>query len=139
MQIDYLGLAKRIAEFRKDRGFTQEELAERAALSPHYVGNIEQGVRKPSLNAVAKLCHALGVTFDQLFADSLTDEMAAGISVYLQDENKLREAPSAFWDELLPLFDWDEEEDSSSFALETWPQIEIEESPRPISLSDLIL
>ena len=39
MQIDYLGLAKRIAEFRKDRGFTQEELAER-----HHVWGVAQHI-----------------------------------------------------------------------------------------------
>ena len=52
---------KHLKELRKERGWTQEELAERADMHFTYVGQIERGIRNPSLVNLYKLAKALGV------------------------------------------------------------------------------
>lgn len=50
-----------IEEFRKDKGMTKSTLAEFAWLERRYLREIEQGDKKPTVNAVYSLCEALGV------------------------------------------------------------------------------
>lgn len=47
---------------RKALGFTLEKLAERAKLSPNYVGTVETGRRDPSLSTVQQIASALGAS-----------------------------------------------------------------------------
>jgi len=51
-----------IRRVRSERGWSQERLAEAAGLTTTYVGQIERGVRIPSLTVVLKLARGLGVT-----------------------------------------------------------------------------
>lgn len=46
---------------------TLEELAERARLTPNYIGTIENGKRDPSLSTVLSLARGLGVPAPELF------------------------------------------------------------------------
>jgi transcriptional regulator with XRE-family HTH domain len=55
---------------REERGYSQEELAERAGLHRNYVGGIERGERNVAIENVAKLAKALSVRTRDLF-DSL--------------------------------------------------------------------
>lgn len=50
-----------IRKKRKRLGFTQEKLAERAELSPNYVGRVERGEEYVSLAALLKIAKALNV------------------------------------------------------------------------------
>ncbi len=45
---------------RKALGLTLEKLAERANLSPNYVGTVESGRRDPSLSTIQQIAKALG-------------------------------------------------------------------------------
>ena len=47
--MDKLVLGKRICEARKARGWTQEMLAERADIGTMYLGEIERGIKAPSI------------------------------------------------------------------------------------------
>lgn len=58
---------KRVAEIRKGRGITQEQLAEMANLTPLAISFIEQGRRWPRIITVHKVAKALGVQVDDLF------------------------------------------------------------------------
>ena len=53
--------AGRLRQARNDKGWTQEDLAESAKLSPRYVGQLERNQASPSLNVVGRLARALGV------------------------------------------------------------------------------
>lgn len=91
MLIDLIGLGNRIRTIRNERHLTQEQLAVYTGLSTHYIGNIEQGVRSPSIGSVFLLCRALGATPDQLFEDSITESMRSGRCERVEDQYALRE------------------------------------------------
>jgi transcriptional regulator with XRE-family HTH domain len=54
---------------RDERGYSQEELAERAGLHRNYVGGVERGERNVALENIVKLAKALSVPPKELFAD----------------------------------------------------------------------
>lgn len=57
-----------VARLRQERGWTQEDLAERADLHRSYLAAIETGSRNPTLDVIVKLAHGLHVPVAQLFA-----------------------------------------------------------------------
>lgn len=54
---------------RARRGWTLEELAERAGLSKTAVNDAERAVRQPQLRTVGRLCDVLDLEFDDVWAD----------------------------------------------------------------------
>lgn len=59
----------KVRSLREERGFSQEELAERADLHRNYVGGVERGERNVGLENIVKLAKALSVSPKELFAD----------------------------------------------------------------------
>lgn len=59
----------RLRQLRDQRGYSQEELAERAGLHRNYVGGIERGERNVALENIVKLAKALSVRPGDLFTD----------------------------------------------------------------------
>jgi transcriptional regulator with XRE-family HTH domain len=51
---------------REALGITLDELAERAGISPNFLGAIELGKREPSLSTIVELAMGLGVTPGEL-------------------------------------------------------------------------
>ncbi|MEE8483274.1 MAG: helix-turn-helix transcriptional regulator [Nitrospinota bacterium] len=64
-ELDLLG--KRIKELRKNRRFSQEQLAEKAGISSKYVSRIEMGHHFPSIGILGKLGHILDVELKDFF------------------------------------------------------------------------
>ena len=62
-----LSLGNRVRQLRDAKGWTQEVMAERAALDRSYIAGIEAGLRNPSIKAVGKVARGLGVTLSELF------------------------------------------------------------------------
>ncbi len=60
---------KRLRELRLRKGFTQEELADRAHLHRNYVGGVERGERNLSLLNIVELAHALSIRAADLLKD----------------------------------------------------------------------
>ena len=69
--VDYELLGKRIKMKRRARKLTQKEVADAVSISPSYYGNIERGLRIPSIDTLVAVANVLGVGADFLLADSL--------------------------------------------------------------------
>lgn len=61
-----VSFGKRLRQLRDDRKMTQEDLADKASLHPTYIGQIERGLRNPSLVNIYKLSKALKVKAGEL-------------------------------------------------------------------------
>ncbi len=61
---------QRIKTLRKERGLTQEELAELSGLDRTYISGIERGLRNVALRNIEALAQALGVSISELFEDA---------------------------------------------------------------------
>jgi transcriptional regulator with XRE-family HTH domain len=57
----------RIRNFRRKIGMNQEKLADKLSLSRVQISNIEVGRSATSVGNIPALCHALGVTPNQIF------------------------------------------------------------------------
>lgn len=54
-------LGEAVRSKRKEAGFSQEKLAEKADLSTVFISRIERGVESPSVDNLLKIAKALGV------------------------------------------------------------------------------
>lgn len=61
--------ATSVKRWRRHRGLSQEELAERADLHRTYISDVERGARNLSLESIDKLARALEISVPILFAD----------------------------------------------------------------------
>lgn len=61
-------MKNRVAEFRKERGLSQEELAEKAGVSRPYLSQIETQRQQTVSNTVMfRIAEALGVSYELIF------------------------------------------------------------------------
>lgn len=59
----------RLREIRRQKGLSQEELAELAGIDRTYVGGVERGERNLSVLNVKRLSDALGINVKDIFDD----------------------------------------------------------------------
>ena len=59
-------LGRRIKELRKNRGFTQEYLAEKLKIEPRQLSKLETGKHYPSFETVTGLLETFDITFEEL-------------------------------------------------------------------------
>lgn len=57
---------KRIRTLRHEKGWSQEELADKVGLHRTYIGSIERGEQNTSIDNIAKLAKSLGVKIEDL-------------------------------------------------------------------------
>jgi transcriptional regulator with XRE-family HTH domain len=60
-------LADRIKFLRRAKDWSQEQLAERAAIQRSYLADLERGRRNPSVRTLVKVANALGIAVSALF------------------------------------------------------------------------
>ena len=58
----------RIRELRAEKGWSQEELADRCGLHRTYIGAVERGEQNISLVNIDRLATTLGVSLSEFFA-----------------------------------------------------------------------
>ena len=60
-------IGQRIRNYRSRRGWSQEKLAEMAGCHPTYIGQVERGEKNATMESIAKISSALGVSLSELF------------------------------------------------------------------------
>src|SRR5437588_13090247 len=62
-----------LRRFRRERGWSQETLAEAAGLTLNYIGNLERGEQTPSLHVLVRLARAFEIDLASLVVDFKQD------------------------------------------------------------------
>jgi len=70
--MDKAELGTMIRRARLAKGYTQEVLAEKANIGTMYIGEIERGVKMPSMKSFIKLIEALEVSADYILRNELS-------------------------------------------------------------------
>ena len=69
MGVDYVALGKSVRRLRKRQNMSQETLAELSGISLSFLGHIERGTRKMSLETLVALADALQATPNMLLSE----------------------------------------------------------------------
>lgn len=69
--MDYVDLGKRVRARRMELNWTQERLAQEIGVSTSFVGHIERGSRKASIDTLVLLANAMEISTDELLEGSL--------------------------------------------------------------------
>lgn len=74
-----MAVAARIKYFRHVRDFSQEDLALRANINPAYFGQVERGLKCPTIDTLYKIARALDVPLPELLrTDALPSSSSDG-------------------------------------------------------------
>ena len=92
-----LNYGERLRELRLERGFTQEEIAFRADITPSYYGQIERGTANPTISILNKICEVMGIRITDIFTEANTnlfniDKTSTQILYFLSDKTEEEKA-----------------------------------------------
>lgn len=77
--VNLKAIGEKIKNRRTKLGLSQEQLAELCGITSSYVGHIERGSRKLSLNTAISISSVLGISLDYLLLDVKTENGDDGI------------------------------------------------------------
>ncbi len=83
--INKKAFGKRIKEAREKLDYTQAELAEEIGVSQNFLGDIERGIKLPSLSKLILLSNVLKLSLDSMFSESLDNILEEPDQVYYTD------------------------------------------------------
>ena len=69
--MDKKDFGKRLRDLRKEAKLTQEQLAERADISPVFLGEVERGLKVMGLDKFINVIKALGISADYILCNEL--------------------------------------------------------------------
>ena len=92
--INYKLVGQKIRRKRLNMKLSQEELAEMCKISSSYLGHIERGSRKLSMDVALKLSHKMNLSLDYLFLDAKDDNTVKflGVEGFLSQCNSEQKA-----------------------------------------------
>jgi len=96
-RVNYEGLGLRVKQHRKDKGWTQQEAAKIMGISPAFLGHIERGTRRASIDTLVVIANAFGCSTDELLRDSLKYSRPKAINA---DKTLIRDAARAIYNYL---------------------------------------
>lgn len=104
-------LGDRIRDVRSGRGWSQEELADRASISRSFMGEIERGQSSATIDSLEKITNALEITLEDLFRNlqSPTDSRLAALMNKMNSLNA--ESLKDFLDFVEMLYNWKSNKD----------------------------
>lgn len=82
-------IGKRIQEYRKIKGLTQDELAEKVGISKSYISSIERGLYSPHLDIMVKIMNSIGCSADEIFVDVVKSSCKVKSSVITEQIENL--------------------------------------------------
>lgn len=87
-ELDYEKVGARIREIRKAKGWSQDELAKKCGISMNFIGHIERGTKKMSLDTFTNICRKLETGADTLLWGNtqLSEEIMKDL--WMQPEKK---------------------------------------------------
>jgi transcriptional regulator with XRE-family HTH domain len=83
-----LRVGKTVRQLRKQRGWTQEQLAERVGNNPRHVGQIERGEVNVGIDKLTRIASSLSVDLADLFPPNSPDH---AVTLDRRDFNQLHE------------------------------------------------
>lgn len=88
--INYPFIGQKIKSLRTKAGLTQEQMAEKCGISTSYLGHIERGSRKLSLETAVKIADCLRVSIDALIIDgkAVDSNILPSVEAILQKQDK---------------------------------------------------
>ena len=89
MNVDYKLIGERIQRARKERGFTQEMMAEKLGVSIGYVSQVERGITKISLDLLGAISSILDCNIAALVSESAVNSTDYMESEMLSEISKL--------------------------------------------------
>ncbi len=63
----WVSIAESIRKYRKAKGLTQTQLAEKLSTTQHVITNYERGLRRPPSDKIPTIAKALGVSLEELY------------------------------------------------------------------------
>jgi transcriptional regulator with XRE-family HTH domain len=92
MPMDLASIGKTIRMLRKNKGLTQEQLAELTGHHPVYISQVERGVKTPSMEAIGNFAKTLGLTpgefvYLSLSPDTEIENLKKGIISLVNQQN----------------------------------------------------
>lgn len=82
-----------IQRVRKEKGFTQAELAEKAGLSEISIRKYENGDRKPKIETLQRIASALDVGLDAFLTNAEIHLFEDMTRLYLDSDSSIKELP----------------------------------------------
>ena len=79
--MDKTEIGKKLREARLKKGYTQQAVVKMAGIGSMYLGEIERGLKMPSLSSFVKIIEALEVSADYVLRDQVSTGQA-----YIYDE-----------------------------------------------------
>ena len=95
---DNYNVGNRVRDLRLLKGFSQEQLALLAEITPTYLGLVERNAKNPTLKVIQQICNALNISLSDFFADTVeinnsldatTVQIIAQLSNRTQEEKEM--------------------------------------------------
>lgn len=86
-----MNTSKRMTDTRKEKGWSQTDLANESGVSREMIGKYERGEAVPSIEAAKKIADALGVSLDYLVGEGINSKLDKQALRRLQDLDLLED------------------------------------------------
>lgn len=91
-ELDYEKMGARIREIRRAKGWSQDELAKKCGVSRNFIGHIERGTRRMSLDTFVGLCREMEADADALLWGVMRTSDAAVQELWKNPKKKERDS-----------------------------------------------
>ena len=86
-----MSIGKNIAHFRKNKGYTQEELGQKIGVTNQAVSKWESETSMPDIMLLPQIAYVLDVTLDDLFTEQIVQKSSLKSHVF--NENAVHNFP----------------------------------------------